>query len=212
MRVAAPSAVRRICDCGVVVTGAVRFLLAALRASFLLTTPVAGGSVTVLLLVLVFTANVAAAAVAAAPSGQVDVEAGTFGMSYTEDDLFVFLDSEDGLDWEVPEWTIDISLPAGNRVEVQRVNGEIIMVVHPTEEDGEFRAFTMVPDESGGDADVEEIDLDPGPPTIVWTDEEPAPAFKVQHARVTTLVTIVQDSPRGLAIGIGGVLEGLLDD
>jgi hypothetical protein len=146
------------------------------------------------------------------PDVHVDVATDTFGMSYIEDGLFVFLDSEDGLDWEVPEWTFDISLPAGNRVEVQRVNGQIIMVVHPAGDEGEFRAFSVVPDESGGDAYVEEIELDPAPPTIVWTDEEPEPTVKVEHPIVTLVLTILKNQPRGLAISIGGVLEGLLDD
>lgn len=106
-----------------------------------------------------------------APRVVVDVTSETYGMFYDADGMFVFLDSDDGLDWDVPEWTIDVEIPGGGRVEIQPGDGEFIILWHPFGEEDEYRAFSMVPGDDGGDADVVEIDIDLGP-TIEWIDDD----------------------------------------
>jgi len=108
-----------------------------------------------------------------APRVIVDVTSETYAMFYDADGMLVFLGSDDGLGWDVPKWTIDVGIPGGGRVEIQPVGGEYIILWHPFGEEDEFRAFSMVPGEDGGDMDVVEIDLDPDPPTITWIDDDP---------------------------------------
>ena len=93
-----------------------------------------------------------------------DDSGGWVAVQDSGDDLVVD-SSDDGLDWSAPEWTIDISLPGGNKVEIQSVNGEIFQIFHPTEEGGEYRVFKVIPGEDAeSDAYVEEIDVETGEP------------------------------------------------
>ena len=100
----------------------------------------------------------------AAPPPQIFIDAkySTFGWFQSYQDTFVIDLSDDGVAWEAPEWTIDITFPDGSKVEVTMIDGEIIQLFHPTTEDGDYKAFKVTLDEDGGGAFVEEISIETG--------------------------------------------------
>ena len=100
----------------------------------------------------------------AAPPPQIfiDPQYNTFGWFQSYQDTFVIDLSDDGVAWEAPEWTIDITLPGGSKVEIMMIDGEIIQLFHPTTEDGDYKAFKVTLDEDGGDAFVEDISIETG--------------------------------------------------
>ena len=63
--------------------------------------------------------------------------------------------STDGSDWQVPDYTIDISLPGGGSVEVQVTGENTIMVF--SRSDGSYEVIKVVRDEASGETFVEPL-------------------------------------------------------
>jgi len=102
-----------------------------------------------------------------------NVEEPFYGLVHNKNGEYIFAESEDGIDWEVPEYVVDISLPDGKLVTLTKIGDDVVMVFDDGQ--GEYRSFAVETDPESGESFVEEIDVIPS--VIPQLAENQPPSF-----------------------------------